>query len=345
MRDNFAMNSTVCVVSGTEGTAASFAITAARSVYPEAAVRLASSLDNALGPSPATGEILVLVNGTVSDAGRAAAETDDQHLPRWAVVARGEFPAPAGVTLVPSANWETEGLAQALRSAPGLFRLRREIARLRGELLSVGVRIAHDLRSPLGGIITGAEAVREGLPATAGGGAAAAQPILESVDDLVRVISRLALWAKTEGNDALREKFDMALPIGFAAMKAERRLGARGLTLSRPATWPSVTGDPARTEEAWNLLLENAIAHAPDGATIEVGWEKSGAEVRFWMRAAGRAIAPEKIPTLFTPFHRLHEPNAVRGLGLSIAERLIASQGGRCGYDPQVGTFYFVLPE
>jgi signal transduction histidine kinase len=70
-------------------------------------------------------------------------------------------------------------------------------------------------------------------------------------------------------------------------------------------------------------------------------------EYRFWVRDDGPGIAEEKRPLLFQPFHRLHQRSSAHGLGLSIAQRLVDLQGGRCGYDPAPGggsTFYFTLP-
>jgi len=57
-------------------------------------------------------------------------------------------------------------------------------------------------------------------------------------------------------------------------------------------------------------------------------------------------VAPAIEPGLFRPFDQLHLLRAP-GLGLSIVQRLVSLQGGRCGYErlnDGSNRFYFTLP-
>src|SRR5262249_25927336 len=68
---------------------------------------------------------------------------------------------------------------------------------------------------------------------------------------------------------------------------------------------------------------------------------------RFWVRDHGPDVPAEQRKLLFHPFHRLHELDSANGLGLSIVQRLVELQGGRCGYESAAGggaCFYFALP-
>jgi signal transduction histidine kinase len=77
--------------------------------------------------------------------------------------------------------------------------LEAENARLRGDLLTVSSRIGHDLRTPLGGILTGAEALREIL-AEKNLPVAFTQAIVDSVDDLTRLIRQISFVLKASAH-------------------------------------------------------------------------------------------------------------------------------------------------
>jgi signal transduction histidine kinase len=98
-------------------------------------------------------------------------------------------------------------------------------------------------------------------------------------------------------------------------------------------------------EVVWWNLLANALQFGKD--RIELGWQKENGELRFWICDNGAGVPMEKRDKLFQPFHTLHEPDAAHGLGLSIVQRLMELQGGRCRYEPRAeggSRFYFTLP-
>ncbi|GIW09132.1 MAG: hypothetical protein KatS3mg061_0189 [Dehalococcoidia bacterium] len=65
-------------------------------------------------------------------------------------------------------------------------------------------------------------------------------------------------------------------------------------------------------------------------------------------------IPPEQVPHLFTPFARIHDPQARPdgrraglGLGLAIARGIIEAHGGQIWAESQLGSgtcFHFTLP-
>ncbi len=60
-------------------------------------------------------------------------------------------------------EWNVPAVARTLRAAARRWRLERENAQLRGDLLTLAHRISHDLRSPLTGIVSAAEVLKDGL--------------------------------------------------------------------------------------------------------------------------------------------------------------------------------------
>jgi signal transduction histidine kinase len=217
---------------------------------------------------------------------------------------------------------------------------------LRGDLLTFGTRIAHDLRTPLGGVLTTTEMLREVLAEDAPECVPLTQPILDSTDGLVKLIERTSFFARASASQSPRQRVDMGVPFWNAFQRLESLMLKAQAPFTYPSSWPVVEGHEAWFEVVWRTLLANAIQHAPAGTEIEAGWSPDTEGNRFWVRNEGEVV-PAKRASLFHPFDRLHEPGAPRGLGLAMMQRLVELDGGRCGFkdSPPGGVeFFFVLP-
>jgi K+-sensing histidine kinase KdpD len=323
------------------------AIEAANASFPGATLRAVTSLGDAIGTEAAgSPELLVLGNSPEAEVGEAGAVLDSYRLPRWAVVAMGSGGPVEDAEVVPEAEWNAGLLARVFRSSIALHLLRRERDQLRGDLLSFGIRIGHDLRTPVGGILSSTEVIDGAIPQPEGEGSLT-QPIFESAKDLVRIINQFTLVSKASAKPGIRQEFNMGTTAGRALERVAMKIREKGATVSQPDSWPAVRGDPSYSEAVWVGLLENALSHAGEAPRIELGWEQEGEGHRFWVRDDGPGVPPEKQRSLFHPFHRLHEPSAARGLGLPIVGRLVHLQGGLCGYEagsPTGSCFFFRLP-
>lgn len=311
--------------------------------FPGASTATAPSLDAATEmKSTMEPQLLILLGSDRAEISRAAQILDRHQLPRWAVVARSAEGDASPAEVVPAAEWEAGPLQRILKSAMGQLLLRRENERFRRDLLAVGIRVTHDLRSPLGGILASAEAMGE-----ADGEKPLIRAIFDSTADVVRVIDRLAILTKATGNPLVLQKFSMDEPLAFAMMAFEAKTRKAQAVISKAMSWPKVTADRNKVESIWIYLIDNALRHAGKAPHIELSWDKVGDTFRFWIHDNGVGVKPEKQKSLFQPFHLLNEPNAPRGLGLPIVERLVHLQGGACGYEPREGggsSFYFTLP-
>ena len=173
------------------------------------------------------------------------------------------------------------------------------------------------------------------------------KPIVESTDELAGLIRQVSLLAKATARPVPQLHVDAGAAVWASLERLRPAIEARGATVSEPASWPIVVGDSVSLEAIWWNLLSNALRHSGPKPRIELGWERGNEEYRFWVRDHGRGVPPRYVGMLFQPFHRMHEPNAMRGLGLAIVQRLVQLQGGRCGYEAQGSggsLFYFTLP-
>jgi signal transduction histidine kinase len=336
------------IVGSDEGAAA-----AARAGFeqwvPGGEVKMARSLEEAMasGFSPAPG-LLALLSPAEGEAVRAAATKDSLHLPAWAVVGRGAAASTAEVEFVPAPDWAPGLLAAVFRLTWSRLLLKRDNTLFRGDLQSIGTRVVHDLRSPLGGILASTEALGEYLAATAPGEVARTQRILDSEEDLLEIVKKLSHLSHDFAGPLATARFEMGAAVGAVLERLEPAILGKNDTVILPASWPEVMGDPRKIERVWHHLIHNAVGHAGTGRRLEISWEHMTGEFRFFLRDDGAGVPAEKVPLLFWPFHRLHDPGAARGLGLPIVERLVRLHSGRTGYEPREGggsTFYFTLPE
>jgi signal transduction histidine kinase len=227
-------------------------------------------------------------------------------------------------------------------------RLVRENAGLRGDLLTIAMRVSHDLRAPLGGITSTGELLREMLAEKEPSAAALAKMLFDSADEMARLIKQISVVARASAGPVLKEPVRMGDVVSGALQRLESRILKRGAAVSLPDSWPEVEGVADWLEVIWWNLLANALQHAGESPRIEFGWREETGRFRFWISDNGPGVPAEAVPKLFQPFDSLHQPGSARGLGLSTVQRLVALQGGDCGYEanPAGGArFSYMLPK
>ncbi|HEY1788121.1 MAG TPA: HAMP domain-containing sensor histidine kinase [Verrucomicrobiae bacterium] len=220
-----------------------------------------------------------------------------------------------------------------------------ENARLRGDLLTMATRVSHDLRTPLGGIMTATEVLREilaekNLPVTL------THSISDSLDDLTHLIKQISFITRASAEPLPKTPVRMNEAVAMAFQRVESRALKKNATIVDPGSWPQVNGVSKWLEEIWWNLLMNAIQHTADNTRIELTWREENGLYRFEVCDNGGGVPEIMQKCLFRPFHTLHRPEGGKGFGLSIVQRLIELQGGVCGYESRPGgsCFFFSLP-
>jgi len=225
--------------------------------------------------------------------------------------------------------------------------LLRENARLRGDLLTVAVRVSHDLRTPLGGIVNTGELLKEILAEKEPEAAALVDSLFTSVDEMSKLIGQIRVITRASAEPKPKERVNMAGIVSGVLQRLESRILKNSAKIIEPGSWPEVDGVADWLEFIWWNLLANALQHAGEKPQIELNWHQEKNRLCFQVCDNGGGVPAEVRARLFQPFDSLHQPGGTYGLGLSCVQRLVDLQGGDCGYEPHPtggACFYFTLP-
>ena len=98
----------------------------------------------------------------------------------------------------------------------------------------------------------------------------------------------------------------------------------------------TVSGDPAKLQDALRNLLENATNHSPEGGRIIIRAQRAGDRIVITVADEGPGIPPSDLTRIFERFYRVDKSRTREGkdpggtgLGLSIVRHLVELHGGR----------------
>ncbi len=233
------------------------------------------------------------------------------------------------------------------------IRERKELDRLREELAAM---IYHDLRSPLGNLVSSLELVKTFLSADN----ADVTPILDIASHAVirmqRMVNSLLDIHRLESGVPLteRQRVRVSELLNRAAEDIRMTLLSREQSLKvedkAPQAWVFVDVD--MIGRVLVNLLENASKFSPSQSTIWMGAEISESDptqVRFWVKDNGPGISLADQQRIFEKFTRLAgQKIAGLGIGLAFCRLAVQAHGGRIGVESQPGkgaTFFFFIPQ
>lgn len=234
-----------------------------------------------------------------------------------------------------------------------LANLQREMARRNAELSMLNAEknrflgiAAHDLRSPIGVILT----YSEFLESEAADALDAEQRQFVSA---IRTTSRFMLGLLDDLLDVSQieaGKLDLDLrPFDLVAL-LRHNLGLNRVLAARKqielhfrsglATLP-VIADAPKVEQVLNNLVGNAIKYSPPLARVDVDVATTDEFAIIWIEDQGPGIPPADLPKLFTPFGKTSvrptQGENSTGLGLAIVRRIVEGHGGEVGVESEVG--------
>jgi len=210
--------------------------------------------------------------------------------------------------------------------------------------------VAHDLRSPLGGIVRSAEflARPEISPATreklSGAIVSLSHRLLNSTQEILDYVhgGRLPLRRAPCSLAAFLDQVLTVMAVDFSE---------RGIEVVRDCCYEGqVVMDAERMAQVVYNVAANARDAMPEGGVFRVTTRstpmKNEDRVELRFRDTGPGVPPELAERIFEPFFS-HAKREGAGLGLSIARRIVEEHGGElwveCGAEPGA-TFVVSLP-
>lgn len=89
-----------------------------------------------------------------------------------------------------------------------------------------------------------------------------------------------------------------------------------------------VCAAPARLEQVWANLIQNALQAMPDGGKLTIRIDAQPTQVEVFIQDTGKGIPPHLKERIFEPLFTTKAPGEGTGLGLPLCRQIIESYGG-----------------
>jgi len=227
---------------------------------------------------------------------------------------------------------------------------RQALDQLRTDLTSM---IFHDLRSPLGNVISSLEVMKASLAMDE-----EMAPVLSVAQRSSRRLNRLIeslldLDHLEAGHDVLEKAPASISEIIADAIEEVRPVAdAKGHTLDwseveRDLPW--IVCDEGMVRRVVINLVENAVKYTPGGGAIMLSAHKEINHIKVGIADTGPGIAKRDHQRIFDKFARVDRSGRVKGLGLGLAfcRLAIEAHQGEIWVESETGrgsAFYFTLP-
>ncbi len=200
--------------------------------------------------------------------------------------------------------------------------------------------LAHELRTPVSGLLSRIEAAQDGvLP----DGAANLEAMHAEALRLTRLLDDLASLAEAERPGLLIEKRHVDL-ADVAREELERfrlRFAEKGIEVEGSFARAPVNGDPKRLGQVAANLLSNALRYTEPGGRVRVRVVAEGGSALLEVVDTGIGIAPDDLKHVFKRFWRGEKSRSRAtggtGIGLAIVQELVRAHDGRIDVESAPG--------
>ncbi|WP_339427573.1 MULTISPECIES: sensor histidine kinase [unclassified Pseudomonas] len=196
--------------------------------------------------------------------------------------------------------------------------------------------LGHDLRTPLGAILLGADMLRRAEEVGERGNKVAGQ-IYTSVQRASQIVSDLLDLTRCQMGPGIPVKrMDIDLAPFCERIVEEMRSFHPHAQLEYETTAPALGAfDGARMQQVFSNIISNAVQHGDACLPITIRLAVSDGRLLFTVHNQGEPIPEDVLPFIFNPMGRFsqrsvieHGPAVGLGLGLFIASEIVAAHEG-----------------
>lgn len=243
---------------------------------------------------------------------------------------RGEL----DVRVTPKGGVELESLARALNQLASTLELEEELRR------DATADLAHELRTPVTGLITRIEAAQDDVMTDPAANLEAmrgeALRLARLTDDLAQLSD-----AQKPGLMLDKQRVDLAEIAAQRADAIERFFSENEIRFDRDLDAATIEGDSGRLEQMLDNLLSNALRYTDSGGQVALRTFVDNGESVLQVADTGMGIAPDEMDHVFDRFWRSDKSRARihggAGIGLAIVYELVRAHGGRIGVQSALG--------
>lgn len=214
---------------------------------------------------------------------------------------------------------------------------------------------SHDLRNPLGNIITLAQFIDTDAEKMSEEHRAFLNAIIDSGQYMLNLLNDLLDISKIESGKMELLLNDLNISQLVHTVISDNTFTAQkkniSLHYSAQESLPPVSADAGQMRQALNNLLSNAIKYSMPGTIVEIIIEKQEKQVVVSVHDQGQGIPADELDKIFKPFQKTSVKATAgetsTGLGLTIAKKVIEAHHGSLWVTSEFGkgsVFSFSLP-
>ena len=202
---------------------------------------------------------------------------------------------------------------------------------------------AHELRTPLS-LMRGQVDLALARPRSAGEYREALQAFDGDIERMTALVGTLLTLARSDAGQLALERapFDLAETVHLVLEQYAPVAEEAGVALRSEATSAPLVADEDLLVQLLVNLIDNALAHTPDGGNVTAGCRAENDQIRLWVADSGEGIAPEHLPRVSDRFYRVDagrtRERGGTGLGLAICKAIAEVHGGTIGLTSRMGS-------
>jgi two-component system, OmpR family, sensor histidine kinase BaeS len=210
--------------------------------------------------------------------------------------------------------------------------------------------LAHELRTPVNGLLGRIEAAQDGLLSDEAANLAAMH---EEAVRLARLLDDLSSLAEAERPGLLLAvaPIDLGALVRRQLEVAGEAFREKGIAVSSDLHETIVDGDPQRLEQIIVNLLANALRYTDAGGQVTITVCRKRDDALLEVADTGVGIPADDLPHVFTRYWRGEKSRSRAsggaGIGLAIVHELVRAHRGRVTVESEVGagsTFRVIVP-